>query len=154
RKGEMAVLKEMPFGRYYGSVDGTPLFVMLAGAYYERTGDLEFIKSLWPNLEAALAWLDSYGDQDHDGFIEYRRRSAAGLVHQGWKDSDDAIFHANGSVAQGPIALCEVQGYAYAARRAGAALASLLNHSQRAAELTAQAESLRRRFEEAFWSEE
>jgi glycogen debranching enzyme len=154
RNGEMAVLREMPFGRYYGSVDATPLFVLLAGAYYERTADRAFARSLWPHVEAALAWIDTYGDRDGDGFVEYERRSAAGLLHQGWKDSDDAVFHADGTPARGPIALCEVQGYVYAARRAGAVLAALVDLPERAAKLNRQADRLRARFEEAFWCEE
>lgn len=154
RNGEMAVLKEMPFGRYYGSVDATPLFVLLAGAYYERTGDQAFVESLWPHVEAALLWIDRYGDRDGDGFVEYHQQSLDGLFHQGWKDSDDAVFHADGSLARGPIALCEVQGYVYAARQAGAALAVVLGRAERAAELARQAETLREQFEEAFWCEE
>jgi glycogen debranching enzyme len=154
RNGEMAALKEMPFGRYYGSVDAPPLFVLLAGAYFERTGDRAFVESLWPNVEAALHWIDRYGDRDGDGFVEYQRQSAEGLLHQGWKDSDDAIFHADGSPARGPIALCEVQGYVYAARRAAAALARELGHHDRSVELTQQAEALRLLFEQAFWCEE
>ena len=154
RSGEMAELGEMPFGRYYGSVDATPLFVLLAGAYYERTGDVEFVRSLWPHMEAALDWIDRYGDRDGDSFVEYHRQSPEGLVHQGWKDSDDAIFHADGSPALGPIALCEVQGYVYAARQAGATVAAALGKAGRAAQLTEQAEVLRRNFEIAFWCEE
>jgi glycogen debranching enzyme len=154
RRAEMAAVGEMPFGRYYGSVDATPLFVYLAAAFYDRTGDREFAQSLWPHVQSALAWMDHHGDRDGDGFVEYERRSGAGLVHQGWKDSDDAVFHADGSLAGGPIALCEVQAYVYAARRAGARLAAVLGHDQRAAELEAQAEALSRRFDEAFWSEE
>ncbi len=154
RSGEMAILKEMPFGRYYGSVDSTPLFVLLAGAYHARTGDRAFVEALWPHVEAALGWIDRYGDRDGDGFVEYHRQSADGLVHQGWKDSDDAVFHADGSLARGPIAVCEVQGYVYAARQAGAELADLLGHTGRAAQLRQQAEALRRRFDEAFWCEE
>jgi glycogen debranching enzyme len=154
RSGEMATLKEMPFGRYYGSVDATPLFVLLAGAYFERTADRGFIESLWPHVEAALQWIDQFGDWDGDGFVEYQRQSADGLLHQGWKDSDDAIFHADGSLASGPIAVCEVQGYVYAARRAAAALAAELGHADRSAEFTRQAESLRVRFEQAYWCEE
>jgi glycogen debranching enzyme len=154
RNGEMAALKEMPFGRYYGSVDATPLFVLLAGAYFDRTGDRAFVESLWLSVEAALNWIDRHGDRDDDGFVEYRRQSTDGLLHQGWKDSDDAIFHADGSPARGPIALCEVQSYVYAARRAGAALAAELGHSDRSLELTRQAESLRLQFEQAFWCEE
>jgi glycogen debranching enzyme len=154
RSGEMAALKEMPFGRYYGSVDATPLFALLAGAYYERTGDLEFVAALWSNIESALRWIEHYGDRDGDGFVEYARQSDAGLLHQGWKDSDDAIFHADGAPARGPIALAEVQGYVYAARRAAAALAATLGYAERSAQLTRQAEVLRVRFEEAFWCEE
>jgi glycogen debranching enzyme len=154
RKGEMAALKEIPFGLYYGSVDATPLFVVLAGAYYDRSGDRAFIESLWPNIEAALEWIDRFGDRDGDGFIEYERQSEVGLVHQGWKDSDDAVFHADGSLARGPIALCEVQAYVYAARMAAASLAHKLGQMDQAAKLHQQAETLRRRFEEVFWCEE
>src|SRR6202035_3062054 len=149
RNGEMAVLKEMPFGRYYGSVDATPLFVVLAGAYYQRTGDRTFVETIWPNIQAALDWIDSGGDPDGDGFVEYHRQSADGLLHQGWKDSDDAVFHADGSLAQGPIAMCEVQGYVYAARQAGAALAAVLDQPEQAARLTRQAAALREQFERA-----
>jgi glycogen debranching enzyme len=154
RSGEMATLKEMPFGRYYGSVDATPLFVAFAGAYYERTGDIEFIGRLWPNLRAALQWMTTYGDRDGDGFLEYERRSYDGLIHQGWKDADDAIFHCDGTPALGAIALCEVQGYAYAGYRAAAVLAELLGHSAEAANFAQQAERLRVQFNEVFWCEE
>jgi glycogen debranching enzyme len=154
RKGEMAVLKEMPFGRYYGSVDATPLFILLAGAYYERTADRAFARSIWSNVEAALGWIERYGDLDGDGFVEYQRHAADGLLHQGWKDSDDAITHADGTPAQGPIALCEVQGYVYAARRAGAVLAAALGLPDRASALNMQADDLRERFEAMFWLDE
>jgi glycogen debranching enzyme len=154
RRGEMAALKETPFGRYYGSVDATPLFILLAGAYYERTGDRAFVAGLWPHVAAALDWIDRYGDRDGDGFVEYDRQSASGLLHQGWKDSDDAIVHADGAPAIGPIALCEVQGYVFAALRAGASLAGMLGQAERAADLDRRAESLRRRFEEAFWCDD
>jgi glycogen debranching enzyme len=120
RAGEMAALGEIPFGRYYGSVDSTPLFVMLLGAYWETTGDLELVRDLWPNALRALEWIARWGDHDFDGFVEYGRRSHDGLVQQGWKDSHDSVFHADGSMAEGPIALCEVQGYVYAAWRAAA----------------------------------
>src|SRR5262249_29218519 len=111
RQGEMAELGEIPFGLYYGSVDSTPLFIILAVAYYEHTGDLGFLESLWPNIAAALDWIDRYGDRDQDGFLEYARSSPFGLLHQGWKDSQDAVFHADGTLAEAPIALCEVQAY-------------------------------------------
>ncbi|MDH7500656.1 MAG: glycogen debranching N-terminal domain-containing protein, partial [candidate division NC10 bacterium] len=154
RRGEMAALKEIPFARYFGSVDATPLFIILAGAYFQRTEDLFFVKQLWPHLELALEWLDRYGDADGDGFVEYRRRSAKGLVHQGWKDSQDSVFHADGSLAQGPIALCEVQGYVYAAKQAAAELAHALGDSEKGEELRRQASELQRRFHEAFWCED
>jgi glycogen debranching enzyme len=153
RRGEMAELGEVPFRCYYGSVDSTPLFVMLAGAYLERTGDLAGVGALWPNIEAALAWIDKYGDRDGDGFVEYGRRTEEGLVNQGWKDSHDSIFHADGSLAHGPIALVEVQGYAYAAKCAAAAIADGLGHAERAATLEREAEALRQRFDAAFWDE-
>jgi glycogen debranching enzyme len=154
RSGEMATLGEMPFGRYYGSVDATPLFALLAGAYYERTADRSFAASIWPNVDAALTWIDEFGDRDGDGFVEYERRSADGLIHQGWKDSDDAVSHADGRLALGPIALCEVQSYVYAARRAGALLAEALGIPDRARALEEQAEELRQRFEAAFWCDD
>jgi glycogen debranching enzyme len=154
RNGEMANLGEVPFRRYYGSVDATPLFIMLAGMYFERTGDRQTIAELWPNIEAALRWLDHSGDMDGDGFVEYHRETPSGLVNQGWKDSYDAIFHADGSDAKGPIALCEVQGYAYAARLAAARIAEALGYREVAAQLAAKAEELRVKFEDSFWCEE
>jgi glycogen debranching enzyme len=154
RGGEMAALGEVPFGRYYGSVDSTPLFVMLAGAYYERTADSEMLHSLWPHIELALTWIDRYGDGDGDGFVEYSGDSGKGLTQQGWKDSNDSIFHADGTLAPHPIALCEVQGYVYAAKRAAARLAAALNKFERADALEAQAKDLKLRFEEAFWCDD
>jgi glycogen debranching enzyme len=154
RRGEMATLREIPFGRYYGSVDATPLFVMLAAAYYELTGDTDTIARLWPNLEQALIWIERWGDPDQDGFVEYCRTSKDGLAQQGWKDSHDSVFHADGSIARGPIALCEVQGYAYAARIGGAQLASALGFSERARGLESAAQVLQQRFDEAFWCDE
>jgi glycogen debranching enzyme len=154
RRGEMAVLGEVPFGRYYGSVDSTPLFIMLAGAYYQRTGDVAFIESLWTHIEAALDWIDHYGDQDGDFFVEYSRRSPHGLTQQGWKDSHDSVFHADGTLAEPPIALCEVQGYTYAAKKCAAELAALLGKAERSALLQSQARELQVRFEQAFWCPE
>jgi glycogen debranching enzyme len=154
RQGEMAALKEIPFGRYYGSVDATPLFIFLAGAYYERTGDLSFIETIWPNIELALHWIDNYGDADGDGFVEYLRHSPKGLTQQGWKDSYDSVFHADGALANGPIALCEVQGYVYAAKLWAGQLANALGRAERAQQLRQQAEDLQRRFEQTFWDEE
>ena len=153
RGGEMAALGEVPFGRYYGTVDATPLFVMLAEAYFHRTGDRGFIETLWPHVIAALDWMEGPGDPDGDGFLEYARRSSTGLVQQGWKDSQDSIFHDDGTLAEAPIALCEVQGYAYAAWHGAARLADMRGDSQ-GAEWRRRAERLRESFEQAFWCED
>jgi glycogen debranching enzyme len=158
RGGEMAALKEVPFGLYYGSVDATPLFVILAGLYFERTGDISTLRELWNPIERALAWMETYGDRDGDGFLEYGAENSEGLHHglrnQGWKDSFDAIYHSDGALAKGPIALCEVQGYAYYAKRLAAKCARRLNHSELADKLDHSAELLAHRFEERFWCEE
>jgi glycogen debranching enzyme len=154
RSSELARIGEVPFGRYYGSADSTPLFLYLAATYFERTGDREFIQSIWPNIELALRWIDRSGDRDGDGFVEYGRRSQKGLIHQGWKDSSDSVFHADGRLAEGPIAICELQAYVYAAKRGMASLAKMLGHAEKAETLEREAESLRQRFEAAFWCEE
>jgi glycogen debranching enzyme len=154
RGGEMAALHEVPFGRYYGSVDATPLFVVLAGAYYRRTGDRSLIDSLWENIEGALMWIERYGDLDGDGFIEYARRTPAGLIQQGWKDSHDSVFHRNGDLAEPPIALAEVQAYAYGAWRAAAMLARARGEDVRATALENRADALRMKFEDTFWLED
>jgi glycogen debranching enzyme len=151
RQGEMANLGEIPFGRYYGSVDATPLFLMLAGAYYRRTADRPFIVQLWPHIERALAWIERYADSDGDGFYDYARRSPKGLVTQGWKDSIDSIFHADGRLADPPIALCEVQGYIFAAFVEVAQLAEMLGQQSLATNLRQSAQALQQRFEERFW---
>jgi glycogen debranching enzyme len=154
RRGEMATLGEVPFGRYYGSVDATPLFVMLAGDYFQRTNDLTFLKRLWPHIEAALAWIEQYGDTDGDGYVEYRRKSPRGLLQQGWKDSHDSIFHADGKIAEAPIALCEVQSYVFAAKLSAARLCIALGLVERAAKFSNEAATLRTRFNKDFWCEE
>jgi glycogen debranching enzyme len=154
RGGEMAALREVPFAQYYGSVDATPLFVLLAGLYVERTGDDETLAELWPAIEAALRWIDGSGDLDGDGFVEYQRASEQGLANQGWKDSYDAIFHADGKLAEGYIALAEVQGYVFAGKRLAARCALRLGKAELAKRLEAEAELLAKRFEDAFWCEE
>jgi glycogen debranching enzyme len=154
RGGEMAALREVPFAQYYGSVDATPLFVLLAGLYVERTGDEETLAELWPSIEAALRWIDGAGDPDRDGFVEYRRASEQGLANQGWKDSYDAIFHADGRLAEGYIALAEVQGYVFAGKQLAARCALRLGKADKAHKLKAEAQRLADRFEEAFWCEE
>jgi glycogen debranching enzyme len=143
----------VPFAQYYGSVDATPLFVLLAGLYVERTGDEETLIGLWPALEAALGWIDGAGDPDRDGFVEYQRASEQGLANQGWKDSYDAIFHADGQLAEGYIALAEVQGYVFAGKRLAARCAARLGKRELARKLEAEAMGLAERFEEAFWCE-
>jgi glycogen debranching enzyme len=154
RSGEMAALGEVPFGLYYGSVDATPLFVMLAGLYVERTGDEASLAELWPAIEAALSWMDQFGDLDGDGFIEYQRASEHGLANQGWKDSQDAIFHADGRLADGPIALVEVQAYAFYAKRLAALCAKRLGMPEQAHRLGTEADHLARRFDASFWCPE
>jgi len=154
RKGEMAALGEVPFGRYYGSVDATPLFVVLASLYHERTGDTDFLRAIWPKIEKALGWMDDYGDMDGDGFVEYSSKADGGLANQGWKDSWDAVFHADGTLAKGPIALCEVQGYVYMAKTGAARLASALGNKETARRLIAEAEALKEKFRKIFWVEE
>jgi glycogen debranching enzyme len=154
RRGEMSVMHEVPFGKYYGSVDSTPLFVLLAGAYFVRTGNLVFLKEIWGNVKRALQWMDEYGDADGDGFVEYQQRSERGLIQQGWKDSHDSIFHADGRMAEAPIALCEVQAYVYAAKLSASLIARALQENDLAEKLQSQAEILRAKFDQAFWCEE
>jgi len=151
RRGELAELGEIPFGRYYGSVDSTPLFIALAGKYLQRTGDLETLRSLWPAIEAGLDWLERYGDRDGDGFVDYGGGGGRGLANQGWKDSHDSVFHADGSFAVPPIALCEVQGYAYLARNEAAVVAHALGKDALAVALRQRAAALAEAFEETFW---
>jgi len=152
RLGELANLGEVPFGRYYGSVDATPLFVIVAGAYYERTADRAFLTTLWPHVEAALGCIDRATDAR--GFLVYLRRTPHGLANQGWKDSGDAIFHADGRLAEGPIALCEVQAYVHQAKLEAAGLARALGRMERAAELEREAAELAQRFTRDFWCED
>jgi glycogen debranching enzyme len=154
RKGEMAALKELPFGLYYGGVDTTPLFVMLAGAYAHRTGDIAFIETLWPALRAAIAWIERVCDANPHGFLDYARGERSGLANQGWKDSEDSVFHADGRIPTGPIALVEVQGYVFAALRAMAELALRRGEREAAAHWSARAESLRIAVEHHFWMPE
>jgi glycogen debranching enzyme len=154
RHGEMAATNEVPFGQYYGSVDSTPLFLILAGAYFQRTGDLKFIESIWPHIEAALGWIDKYGDLDGDGFFEYSKQSPNGLVQQGWKDSHDSIFHRGGEIAEPPIALCEMQGYVFAAKHGVALLCQELGNAELRTRLLSEAAELQARFDKAFWNED
>jgi len=154
RHGEMAATGEVPFGRYYGSVDSTPLFLILAGAYFTRTDDAEFIRTIWQHIEAALSWIDRCADVDGDGFYEYQKQSESGLVQQGWKDSHDSIFHRNGEMAKPPIALCEMQAYVYAAKRAIAKICERTGLADWHTRLNAEANELQARYDSAFWNEE
>jgi glycogen debranching enzyme len=153
RYGEMAATGEIPFGRYYGSVDATPLFCVLLGAYARTTGDLALVRELWPAACAALRWIDRWGDRDGDGYVEYERMTEHGLANQGWKDSGDAIFHRDGRLAEPPIALVEVQGYRYAALEAMAELADAIGEDG-GARWRVEAESLRARINADFWLED
>lgn len=154
RSGEMAALREIPFGLYYGSVDSTPLFVVLAGAYFAVTGDRDFLAEIWPAVLKALDWIKGPGDPDGDGFIEYARETDEGLANQGWKDSHDAVFNSDGSLAQGPLALAEVQGYVYSAKISAARMASMLGQDGLKHQLRQEASELQQKFEQNFWSPE
>lgn len=154
RSGEMVNLGEVPFEKYYGSVDSTPLFIILAAAYFRATSDSAFLYKIWPNILKALEWIDRYGDIDQDGFVEYQRKTEQGLQNQGWKDSYDSISHADGMLAKGPVALCEVQAYVYQAKLDAAELAWLFDEQELASALLDQAKILRTNFKKAFWSNE
>ncbi|MDF2953860.1 MAG: Glycogen debranching enzyme [Thermodesulfobacterium sp.] len=153
RKGEMAATGEIPFAKYYGSIDATPLFVILASKYLERTGDIEFIKSIWENILMAISWIDEYGDIDKDEFVEYLP-SKNGLINKGWKDSEDSVFYEDGSLAKPPIALVEIQGYVYKAKKEGSKLARILGEKQLALKWEKEAERLKELIEEKFWCED
>jgi glycogen debranching enzyme len=151
RRGEMAVLNEVPFQQYYGGVDTTPLFVMLAAAYEERTGDTALVDEIWPNLLEATAWIERRLDRSINGFLDYARGAQSGLVNQGWKDSHDSIFHADGRLPTGPIAVVEVQGYAHGALLGMATLAEVRGKDVQGGTWRARAEQLARQIEERFW---
>lgn len=154
RRGELARAGIVPHTPYYGSVDATPWFLIVYAQHLRWTGDVAFAEELLPAAEAALGWIDTYGDLDGDGFVEYLCRSPGGMRNQGWKDSNDAVVHADGRLAEPPIALAEVQGYVYLAKERMADVYEALGMRDRARELLAQAEELRRRFNEAFWMED
>lgn len=154
RRGEMSALGEVPFGRYYGGVDTTPLFVALAGAYAERTGDYEQLDRWWPALERAADWIVAKGEQHPLGLIAYARAMDGGLTNQGWKDSGDSIFHADGRFPEGPVALVEVQGYAYAAYRTMASMTARRGDSEAAERWSRRATALRAVVEARFWMPE
>jgi glycogen debranching enzyme len=154
RDSEMANTGEVPFKQYYGTIDATPLFLMLAGMYYKQTGDAETIRNIWSSIKEAVDWIDHYGDIDGDGFVEYQHKSENGLTNQGWKDSYDSIMYANGDLCKPPIALCEVQGYVYAAKKYTAVMAHALGETEYARKLENSAETLFKNFNDKFWDEE
>lgn len=151
RKGELSFFEQVPHTRYYGSVDATPLFLILLWEAYQWTGDKEILHRFLPPAEAALQWIKRWGDIDGDGFVEYQRKSAKGLRNQGWKDSRDSISFANGTLADGGIALAEVQGYVYDAKMKMADIYRILENPLKAQKLEAEAQKLRKQFNEAFW---
>jgi len=154
RHGEMANTGEIPFAQYYGTIDATPLFIILAGMYYDRTADLNLIKKIWPNIKAALNWIDQYGDIDGDGFVEYIHKAENGLTNQGWKDSFDSIMHDDKQLAEPPIALCEVQSYVYGAKMHAGNLALLFGDEHHSSTLFNEAALLKKNFNEKFWDQE
>ena len=151
RVGELTRTGQLPFSPYYGSIDSTPLFLMLAAEYFRWTGDIELMSQLETNLRAALHWMEEYGDINKDGYLEYERRSAKGLVNQGWKDSWDSLVHSDGAVLEPPIALVEVQAYAYAALRGLAPVFKSLGDPDAAVRIKQRALTLRGRFRRDFW---
>jgi glycogen debranching enzyme len=154
RQGELANAFYVPHSPYYGSVDSTPLFLMLLGTYFKWTADRAFVTEMLPHVERALTWIEKYGDLDGDGFVEYQRRSPRGLDNQGWKDSFNSVVHADGTLAEAPIALAEVQAYVYCGKQRTADVFEALGDPERAGRLRDEAAELRRRFNEAFWVEE
>jgi glycogen debranching enzyme len=151
RRGEMALTREVPFIPYYGSVDSTPLALILLYEYIRWTMDLESLKRWWPEALRAMGWIEKWGDADSDGFLEYAKQSPTGLVNQGWKDSHDSVMHEDGTLAHAPIRLCEVQGYAFRARIAMSGLAKLLGKTDLAQRFRIEALQLKIRFLEQYW---
>ncbi|MDE8564310.1 amylo-alpha-1,6-glucosidase [Anoxybacillus rupiensis] len=154
RFGELANTNQIPFTPYYGTIDATPLFLVLLTEYVKWTGDLAIVDQLKENVDAALAWIDQYGDRDGDLFVEYHQESSKGIANQGWKDSGDSIVHRNGEYAKSPIALAEVQGYVYQAKKGLADIFEKLNEGERAEKLRQQAKALKDQFDEQFWMED
>ncbi len=154
RFGELANTGQIPFTPYYGTIDATPLFLMLLTEYVKWTGDITIADELGENIEAALNWIDEHGDRDGDLFVEYHQESSKGIANQGWKDSGDSIVHRNGEYAKTPIALSEVQGYVYQAKRGIASIYEQLGKEAEAVKLRNQAEKLKEKFNEAFWMED
>ncbi|MGB8956162.1 MAG: amylo-alpha-1,6-glucosidase [Tumebacillaceae bacterium] len=154
RYGELANLNVIPHAPYYGTIDATPLFLVLAAEYFYWTGDEAFLRELLPNIERALEWCDQYGDRDGDGYVEYYQESSKGCTNQGWKDSGDSLVHRNGELAEASIALSEVQGYVYDAKVRLASVFERLGHAEKATALREQAAALRTRYAQDFWMDD
>ncbi|MGW9019269.1 MGH1-like glycoside hydrolase domain-containing protein, partial [Priestia megaterium] len=154
RYGELANTDQIPFTPYYGTVDATPLFLILLTEYVKWTGDFEFFKELQGNVDAAFTWIDKYGDKDGDLFVEYHQESSKGIANQGWKDSGDSIVHRNGDYAESPIALAEVQGYVYQAKMGIALLYEAVDKTEEAKLLKEKAALLKKKFDEQFWMDD
>jgi len=154
RVGELAAVGDIPHTPYYGSIDSTPLWLVVLGYVWNWTGDREFADAMWPHAVRALEWIEKYGDSDGDGYVEYKRRSGGGLDNQGWKDSFDGILHEDGSIAEAPIALAEVQGYVYDAKRRIGRVARALGHEDIAEQLEHEAVQLKERYNRDFWMNE
>ncbi|MCK1993470.1 amylo-alpha-1,6-glucosidase [Peribacillus muralis] len=154
RYGELANTNQIPFTPYYGTVDATPLFLILLTEYVKWTGDFELLHDLKANVEAAFTWINEYGDRDGDLFVEYHQESSKGIANQGWKDSGDAVVHRNGDFAKSPIALAEVQGYVYQAKMGIASLYQAVNKQAEAKLLIEEAAHLKEKFDEQFWMED
>ncbi|MHB1630357.1 MAG: amylo-alpha-1,6-glucosidase [Bacilli bacterium] len=151
RVGELSRTGKMPFGPYYGSIDATPLFLVLAAEYADWTGDLPFVRGILGHVKRAFEWIENYGDRDGDGFVEYDRQADGGIANQGWKDSGDSIMHKDGRLAVGPIALCEVQGYVYKAYQSWTRLYRRLERTAEAEHCQQKAQRLQKQFIETFW---
>jgi glycogen debranching enzyme len=154
RYGELANTNQIPFTPYYGTVDATPLFLILLTEYVKWTGNFELVKELQPNIDAAFKWINEYGDRDGDLFVEYHQESSKGIANQGWKDSADSVVHRNGEYAKTPIALAEVQGYVYQAKMGIASLYEAMNKVEEAKLLGNEANLLKKQFDEKFWMED
>ena len=154
RYGELATTNQIPFTPYYGTIDATPLFLVLLTEYVKWTGDLNIVKDLEQHIEAALTWINEYGDRDGDLFVEYHQESSKGIANQGWKDSGDSIVHRNGDYAKTPIALSEVQGYVYQAKMGIASIYDALNKEDRATQLRNEAAALKEKFDQEFWMDD
>jgi glycogen debranching enzyme len=154
RQGELTNLNEVPYTPYYGSADATPLFLIVVSELFKWTGDIAFLNTMLDPIERALRWIDDFGDRDGDLFVEYLRKSPRGLINQGWKDSGGAVCHKDGTKAAPPIAVAEVQGYVYRAKKDIAEVYSFLGQEDLATKLNREAEALKERFNKMFWMDE